>query len=355
LLNTTFKREGPTRTLLGIAAELRGRLDLRAACLGAGGPVLDEMRGLDIPAWNLGMAFPLDLRGALRLTRLVRREKVDIVHLQLLRGEVIGTLAAAHTPEVSVVVVVHNTDPYRDPGRSPVRAMLSRWALGRADSVVAVSRGVAEFVTHVQRVPAHRVTVIPNGVDVPALSEHRSGYPVIGTAGRLDEQKGLDVLLTAMPKVVAQVPTARLRIAGTGPLDRSLRSSAARLGLGGTVEFAGFLEDMEQFWSSIGVFVLPSRWEGMPFVLLDAMARGVPVVVTDVPGSGEIVRDGVDGLVVPRDDPTLLAGALVRVLQDQRLAERVGAAGRERVVGHYTTRVMADAYAALYRDTASMG
>ena len=355
LLNTTFRREGPTRTLLGIARELSGRFELMAACLAGGGPVLDDMRAFGIPARNLGMAFPLDLRGVPRLTRLLRRDEVDVIHLQLLRGEVIGTLAAACVPGVKVLAVVHNTDPYRDPRSSPLKAVLSRWALGRADRVVAVSEGVADFVTRVQRVSADNVIVIPNGVDIPATSESRPVGPVIGAAGRLDRQKGFDVLLTAMGQVLAQVPAARLRIAGTGPLDSSLRSSAARLGLGRSVEFAGFLEDMERFWSSIAVFVLPSRWEGMPFVLLDAMARGVPVVVTDVPGSSEVVREGESGLVVPQEDPASLAGALVSVLQSGTLARRFGVEGRRRVASHYSTRTMAEAYATLYSETAATG
>ncbi len=350
LLNTTFKKEGPAETLLGIARELRDRFRIAAACLGSGGPTEQAMNALGIPTHNMRMAFPLDPRGVVRLSRLIEREGADLLHCQLLRGEVIGTLAAARAGSVRTVAVVHNTDPYRDPSRSPLRALLSRWALARADQVVAVSQSVADFARMVQRVPVERITVVPNGNDIPPSVVGPAGALTVGTAGRLDRQKAIDVLLDAMVRVVSEVVGARLLVAGAGPLRRRLERQAEHLGLGDTVRFLGFVDDMESFWSSLDVFVLPSRWEGLPRVVQEAMGRALPVVATDVPGTLELVEDGADGLIVSREDSTALAQALVDLLRRPQRCVAMGRRGRHKMETQYTVKLMADRYATLYTD-----
>jgi glycosyltransferase involved in cell wall biosynthesis len=350
LLNTTFKKEGPAETLLGIARELRDRFRIVAACLASGGPTEQAMNALGIPTHNMRMPFPLDPRGVARLSTLIEKERIALLHCQLLRGEVIGTLAAMRSGPVKTVVVVHNTDPYRDPGRFPLRAALSRWALRRADRVVAVSQSVADFAVSVQRVSPDRLDVIPNGNDVPLSVTGPVGRLVVGTAGRLDRQKGIDVLLDAMVRVVSEVVGARLLVAGTGPLRRRLERQAERLGLGDTVRFLGFLDDMESFWSSLDVFVLPSRWEGLPRVVQEAMGRALPVVATDVPGTVELVEDGKDGLIVPCEDSTALAQALVDLLREPQRGIALGRQGRHKMETQYTVKLMAERYAKLYMD-----
>jgi glycosyltransferase involved in cell wall biosynthesis len=350
LLNTTFKKEGPAETLVGIARELRDRFRIVAACLASGGPTKQAMEALGIPTHNMRMAFPLDPRGVTRLSRLIEGESIDLLHCQLLRGEVIGTLAAMRSRHVKTVVAVHNTDPYRDPRRYPLRALLSRWSLGRAGRVVAVSQSVADFAALVQRVGRSIVSIIPNGNDVPPSVSGPSGTLTIGTAGRLDTQKGVDVLLDAMVRVVSEVIGARLVVAGTGPLRRQLERQAMRLGLGDTVQFLGFVEDMESFWSSLDVFVLPSRWEGLPRVVQEAMGRALPVVATDVPGTLELIEDGKDGLVVPCEDSTALAQALVDLLRQPQRGIALGRQGRHKMETKYTVKLMADRYAKLYTD-----
>jgi glycosyltransferase involved in cell wall biosynthesis len=178
--------------------------------------------------------------------------------------------------------------------------------------------------------------VIPNAVRMP---EEEPGpqrvAPVIGTLARLSRQKGLDVLLDAMALLVRERPDARLSIAGGGPLEVELRMHARRLGLDGHVRFEGWVPDGRALLADWDVFVLPSRWEGMPLALLEARAAGLPSVATDVGGAREIIRDGEDGWVVPTEDPASLAAALLDLADDPARRAEWGARARRRAAGEH--------------------
>jgi glycosyltransferase involved in cell wall biosynthesis len=141
--------------------------------------------------------------------------------------------------------------------------------------------------------------------------------PVIGTIGRLTVQKGYSVLLQAVDSVLRVLPDAHFVIVGDGELGEDLVSMAARLGIADAVHFAGARNDVEQLLATMDLFVSSSLWEGLPTVILESMASGVPVVATDVSGTRELVSDGVTGLLVPAGDASLLAQAIVRALRDR--------------------------------------
>lgn len=172
---------------------------------------------------------------------------------------------------------------------------------------------------------------------------------------RLDYQKGVDVLLHAWGRMLR--PPAgwraglapRLQLVGDGALRPQLERIAAELGLADSVEFLGLRADIGDLLQRSWGFVLPSRWEGMPNVLLEAMACGLPCVATRVSGSEDIISDGVDGLLVEPEQPAALAWALRRVIEDPELAQRLGAAGRATVVRDYRLRHVAEQCVALYR------
>ena len=209
-----------------------------------------------------------------------------------------------------------------------------RQVSGRIDAAVAVSDAAASFVRRVVRVP---LEIVPNGVDVRAFSN--PGRPVEGLpagpkilwVNRLDPQKGFEIMLRAFEQLASEVGEVRLLVAGDGrdrvllrSLPGDLRSRILRLG---TVPH----EALPRYHAAADVFVSPATGqESFGIVLVEAMAAGVPVVASDIAGYREVVRDGVDGLLVPPNDPNTLAAAIRRVLSEPELAAALKAAGRSR-------------------------
>ena len=204
--------------------------------------------------------------------------------------------------------------------------------------------------------------VAPNGVDVRALAEADAttraaarrtlaldDAPLLVCVGALRRQKGQDVLLDAWPRLRARVPAAQLMLVGDGP-DRAALERRAEPG----VRFAGDRRDVAMWLAAADVVVLPSRWEGMSLVLLEAMATGRSVVATDVPGAREALGEA--GAVVPIEDPGQLADAMAERLLDPELAAEEGRAGRSRAERYFdvrrTTALVAEAYDAVIGATA---
>ncbi|QAZ66032.1 glycosyltransferase family 4 protein [Solidesulfovibrio carbinolicus] len=240
--------------------------------------------------------------------------------------------------------------PYDLAGYHKATGPLIRFLWRGAAHVVANSQGLAALAR--QSAGQTPIRMIPNGVDTarftPAESLEESGPVRLVFVGRVVHQKGLDVLLTALARLPAGVDY-ELTIVGDGPLRGALTEQAAALGVLSRLRFAGWAgrEAMPELLRRADLFVFPSRDEGMPNAVLEAMAAGLPVIATRISGNEEVVADGETGLLVPPDDPDALAGALAGLLADAALRRRLGAAGRERVCREYSWRSVAERYAAL--------
>jgi phosphatidyl-myo-inositol alpha-mannosyltransferase len=226
-----------------------------------------------------------------------------------------------------------------------------RQVSGRIDAAVAVSDTAASFVRRVVRVP---LEIVPNGVDVRAFSD--PGRPVEGLpagpkilwVNRLDPQKGFEIMLRAFEQIASEVGEVHLLVAGDGrdrvllrSLPGDIRSRILRLG---TVAH----EALPRYHAAADVFVSPATGqESFGIVLVEAMAAGVPVVASDIAGYREVVRDGIDGLLVPPGDPNALAAAIRRVLSEPELAATLRAAGRSRAED-FSWRAVAPRLEAVY-------
>lgn len=202
------------------------------------------------------------------------------------------------------------------------------------------------------------IQLIPNGVDLTRFAPARQDasrdgrmQTVVCTA-RLSYQKGIDVLLQAWNLVCKELPEARLIIAGTGPLQARLTSLVRALGLQESVEFAGLQSNVTLLLHRAGIATLPSRWEGMPNAVLEAMACGLPCVATRVSGSEDIIEHGVNGLLVDPEDYRGLARALLLLLRDPELARKYGEVARATVERHYSLERITDVYVLLYQQMA---
>jgi len=229
----------------------------------------------------------------------------------------------------------------------------------RVDRIVAISSQIqGELINH--SFARERIIRIPNGVDTNRFRPARDREAakrvlglqgkIVSFIGRLDPQKGLHHLLDAWSAVVAQRPDARLLLLGTGPQEAELMRLAEELRVSRSVDFLGYREDVRPYLQATDVFVLPSLAEGMSNVLLEAMASGLACVATRIGGNTDLVEDDVNGVLVEPADGAGLANAILRLVQSDADAARLGVAARERVERELSIEVIADRYVQLYRE-----
>ena len=206
-------------------------------------------------------------------------------------------------------------------------------AYRRADVVTANTAGVLSALESMG--PWERLALLPNplpGAPAPAVGSGASNDIGFINVARLVPQKGLDVLIAALPMLSGAAAAWPVTLVGDGPERERLLQQAEDLGVSGRLQYMGFCPDPGRLLAEAAVFVLPSRFEGMPNALLEAMAAGLAVIVTDAsPGPLEVVEPGVSGLVVQSDDPMALAAAMVELASDPERCRRMGAAARERI------------------------
>jgi glycosyltransferase involved in cell wall biosynthesis len=294
------------------------------------------------------------------LVALLRDTPVQVFHNQIgIAWEGHWGTHAAREAGVPVVVSTEHL-PYVLPidHNTELKAQVNRLV----DRIITVSAEARQ--SHIAGGIARpdQIVTIPNGIDAgafpvpdgPAQARLRDrlglapGVPIIGTVARMHEQKGHRYLLAAWPQVRAAVPQAELVLVGDGPLRWELEQQADTLGIAGSVRFLGTRDDVPALLGLFTVAVLPSLFEGLPLFALEAMAAGRPVVGTRVCGVTEVIADGETGLLVPPRDPAALAAALIRLLCAPAKAERMGQAGRVRLLRHFQARRMIADTCALY-------
>jgi glycosyltransferase involved in cell wall biosynthesis len=296
------------------------------------------------------------LRALMLLIKYFRKERPLIVHSFLFRANIIARVAAylAGVPVIISSVRVMG-------GEKIYHHFIERVTAFMADHFVAVSNEVKDHICQKSHIAKNKVSTIYNGVvveksstfDISALMSSaglKNGDRIVMTAGRLHRQKGYDHLIHAMPIVQAAFPGVKLLILGEGDEEKNLKKLADSLELTEKIIFMGLRPDVGPLLSCSEVFVLPSRWEGLPNALLEAMAAGKPVVATEVGGIPELVLQGVTGVLVPLGNIMALAEAIMGLLSDEKRALLMGAAGRQRVQQCFSMHAMISKTEALYQE-----
>ena len=289
--------------------------------------------------------FDGDVGLVARIAARMRSGRYDLVHTHLVHADWHGALASLAAPGVPLVSSKHNANPFRTklPFRVAERAVCNRCA-----EVITISDALRGFT---ERWTAPRVPVTPilYGLHAPADPAPRSDSPTptLLAVARLIPQKGIDVLLRAMPRVDAAVPGTRLMLAGDGASRAEFEALARELGIDHSVEFLGYRRDVAELMRSAWLMVHPARWEGFGLVFLEAMRERLPIVATAVGPVPEIVDDQVGRLVEP-DDPDALADAIVAMLQDPDARRSAGTRGFARLTGRFAARRMARQTAEAY-------
>jgi glycosyltransferase involved in cell wall biosynthesis len=355
-LITGLNRGGAEAQLLLLARELVSRgWKVTVVCLISGGPLRSEFEDLGCEVKSLGMRRGVpDPRGMLRLARILRRVRPTILHSHMVHANLLARICRLLVPVPVLISTAHSITEGRR-----WRELAYRLTDPLANLTTLVSNAAARRYMQVGAVPSHKLKMVPNGVAIERFGRNGSaraslrrslavgGRFVWLAVGRLDVPKDYSNMLSAVSRLPAD---SLLLIAGDGPLRLSISQVAADLGLSKRVLFLGMRSDIANLMAAADAYVMSSAWEGLPMVLLEAAASSLPIVATDVGGNREIVRDGVNGFLVPGKDSVALAEAMLameRLSDESRLT--MGAAGRAHVSTHYSLSAVVDEWEAIYR------
>ena len=350
---------GVARCVADLVADQAGRgWDVAVACPEEG-ELAEEIRaaGAAHLPWTAWREPGLHSLGETRtLARILSARRPELVHLHSSKAGLAGRLALRGSLPTLFQPNGWSFEAV-DGLKGRAAARWERFATRWSDLIVCVSEVEQQRGEHRGLRASWRV--VPNGVDLDDLAEASPGEraaarqelgledrPTVVCIGRLSRQKGQDVLIDAWPSVAARLPGAQLVLVGDGPEESALRERAVD-----GIRFAGWRSDVGSWLAAADVVTLPSRWEGMSIVMLEAMARGRSVVATDVAGAREALGDA--GAVVPVGDARSLGDALVKRLLDPKLAESEGHAARRRAVAAHSVETVTATVASLYGEVLS--
>jgi len=357
---------GPERQMLGLALALRPEcrtVILSFAEGGRCGAFLDRARREGFQALALENDTPR-FRAAIReLAGLLKRLRADVLCCHGYKADLLGRWAARR---LGVPVVAVSRGWTSETFKVRLYEILDRRCLRRMDRVVCVSEGQAAKVRRAA-VAHDRIVVIRNAIQAGRFSRPDPVYRrrlqdlfarprrrIVGAAGRLSPEKGFDVLVQAATQLIRRDASIGFVLFGDGPLRERLSRQIREASLQGRFVLAGFRQNLDQFLPFFDVLVLPSQTEGLPNVVLEALAASVPVVATAVGGTPEVVEDGVNGYLVPPGDSVALARRIRDVLASEVRRREMGQSGRRRVLSEFTFEAQAEQYRRLFEQLTGM-
>jgi glycosyltransferase involved in cell wall biosynthesis len=352
---------GADRIVLDLCRELGGH-GYRAVLAplveadGSGEELAARARDLGIKVAPLCMRWSYDPGAVWRLRRLVSSTGAVLVHAHDYKSDVLAALAGGWWRRISTLHGWVGTSPLLR-----LKEHLDAHLVRRFDRVICVSAAMAR---REQARGLRDPVVIPNGIDLSPYVGARDAdradlkrelgldaeVPVIGDIGRLSEEKGYDVLLYAATRLISEGRDLQVLLIGEGPMEEMLGRLAGDLGISARLVMPGLRLDAPRLYPALDVFCMPSRREGLPLALLEALASGCAAVTTPVGGIPEVIGEGEGqvALVVPPDNPEALALGIERLLAAPELRTTLGEAGRRRVAESFSTQRMTAEVAELY-------
>jgi glycosyltransferase involved in cell wall biosynthesis len=361
-LFVTLPVGGAEDLLAGIITGLDpARFIPEVACLGQAGPVGEELRRQGQAVFHLGLDIKKDslFRIVHKLREFLKERQPQILHTHLYHPNLYGRLAGLGLGLKGMVASVHNAYT-----RVKFHRCLWNNVLGRmTDRILVSSSQVYQDVRRYDRIPASKILLLPYGIRMSELNLPLdktaakaelgiSGF-CLGTIGRLEEQKGQEFLLAAIPEISRHIPDLQVIIIGDGRLRSKLENQVRTLGIQELVHFLGTRRDLPQLYRAMDIFVLPSLWEGLPLVLLKAMAAGLPVIATRVSGAEDIIADGENGRLIPPRQPEALARAVIDLHARPELWPVWGQQARETIRRTYSLEAMLTRLQLLYEELAA--
>jgi glycosyltransferase involved in cell wall biosynthesis len=357
-LTTGLNRGGAEMQVFHLAKGLRARgWQAEVVSLLPGGALAGEFRNAGVPVHDLAMSRGLaDPRALLRLRKIVRAFGPHMVHAHMTHANLLARLTRLICPMPALITTVHNmTEGRRWTG------IAYRLSDRLSDLTTIVCQAAADRYVQAGSVPADRLKVVVNGLPVEQFRPNAAARAALRerlgienefvwlAVGRFEPPKDYANLMQAIARMPAK--NGVFLVAGDGPLRFDIERLAAELCIRDRVRLLGIREDIAQLMAAADAYVMSSAWEGLPMVLLEASASGLPIVATHVGGNAEVVREGLSGYLVPASDPAALAAALLRMQQDPSpLRIAMGSVGREFVIKHYSLSSVLDQWASVYQE-----
>lgn len=335
----------------------RDRFSVSVLCLRARGELASQLEDMGIPVLMLPQKrYGTDYFSFLKVASILHRERTEIIHTHNKQPFIDGTLGGMIARSRTVVHTDHGrTFPDKH------RYLFAEWAMSHfVYRIAAVSDKTREDLIRYEKIRREKIITVPNGIDGrlfetridPGVKKKELGisgrYPILGIGARLVRIKGIEYLLGAVSRLRKRYPRILLVIAGTGPWEETLRSTAGELGVEDHVVFIGARMDMPELLNMFDLYVLPSLSEGMPLALLEAMAAGCPIVATNVGGIPNIITDGYNGMLIEPKDEEALAKAIIDMMGDDSKRNRFRERGRLLYEQRYSAVAMTKTYERLY-------
>lgn len=323
----------------------RDRFDLTVVALRSG-QLEDQFRGAGPPYLCLGAPKIPSPAVALFLARTVKSRQIDIVHAHLSEAEIYMPAIKLLCPLSRIVVTKHNENEFK---KKPLYGALFGFLSFFPDRIIAVSDSVAAFTTKYEGVPINRVVTLKNGIDVESVLPSKDRDSIrrslglapedfaVGIFGRLIRQKGHETLIKAAAELKqrpAMKGKLKILVVGDGELGQALEAMAAELQVADTVSFLGFRNDTADLYSAVDCVAMPSLWEGLSLVLLEAMCASKPVISSDIPNNRAVASDE-EALFFPVGDHSAMAIALETLRSDPDLGRSMGERARLKVLREY--------------------
>jgi starch synthase (maltosyl-transferring) len=354
---TDLRTGGVPLHLLRLARAVRAAgYEIEVVSLAPLAEVADLMAQEGIAVFTCQARGRWDGRVLMRLRRHMARRAPDLVHALLFHANLACRISAAFAglPPSRLLCEIQTVELER-----PWHLTLDRWTHRLCRWEIVNSPAVLEHLQRRARLPASRLRLVHGGVAVERFEQaqplpraqlcRNENELVLLWAGRLDPAKGLDELLEAVARVRRDLPV-RMLLAGDGPLRDSIRRRISEMGLSDCVSLLGMRTDIPALLKSCDVFVFPSRTEGLPNALLEAMAAGCPIVCSDIPAHRHMIEDGHNGVLVAPGRPDLLAEAIAQLLRNPDTGRTYGGRARDAAAARFSQQAMFNSYLTLYAE-----
>ncbi len=311
----------------------------------------------NIPVIEVGKKFKIDPIFFLKLVFILRKRKPDILHTFMFTSNTWGRLASLFVK----IPFIFSSERCVDLWKKWYHKLIDRFFLLFTDKVIVNSIAVKEFYKKIENILEEKIEVIYNGVDFENIEKisveidkkrkelklEKSKF-VVGTGGRFTEQKGFIYLLMAIPEVLKYFPECFFIFVGDGPLRKNFEEIVNRYNIKNNVIFTGYRKDILEILSLCDIIVVPSLFEGMPNIVLEAMTLKKPVIATDIPEMRELIIDGINGLLVPVKNYEKISEKVIYLLKNPEISKKMGENGYNYVKEKFSLEKMVKNYENLY-------
>ncbi len=348
--------DGAERLLVDVLRHRSPEFRFSVVCLIRGGELEEELCRLGVPVVILGRAGKFDLGLLYRLTRWLRSQHVSVVHTHLFTADAWGRTAAILAGVQAIFTTVHSTNEWKGSLHRGVDRLLSRFTT----RIIACSEEVREVLRNRDHLPSKRVVAVPNGIDLARFQDVTPGNLfaelgishdgcLLGVVGRLHPAKGHEDLIPVLSRIRDEGSKFHCLFVGDGELRSQLEDMMKHYGLESRITFTGQRRDVPCILAALDILVMPSRWEGLPMTLLEAMAMGKAVIATAVGGIPYVIQNNYSGVLVPPRDPSTLYSRLKQLMGDENLRAHYGSRARNVVRARFSAVRTAAAYEDIYR------